>query len=89
MYLSCLALAFRPQKRVFGHIRLYGQRSPRSDCALAQSDQGLHCPLTESLDTTECMNGEQRHGLYYAHAQDDLNMRFLRIFKGTSKLETV
>ena len=23
--------------------------------AYAQSDQGLHCPLTESLDTTECM----------------------------------
>ena len=22
-----------------------------------QSDQDLHCPLTESLDTTECMNG--------------------------------
>ena len=25
-----------------------------------QSDQGLHCPLTESLATTECMNGKQR-----------------------------
>ena len=23
-----------------------GQCSPRSDCAFAQSDQGLHCPLT-------------------------------------------
>ena len=22
-------------------------------------DQGLYCPLTESLDTTECMNGEE------------------------------
>ena len=28
----------------------------------AQSDQGLHCPLTESLDTTESMNGQQRRG---------------------------
>ena len=28
------------------------------DCASAWSDQCLHCPLTESLDTTECMNGE-------------------------------
>ena len=28
-----------------------GQRRPRSACASAQSDQGLHCPLTESLDT--------------------------------------
>ena len=25
----------------------------------AQSDQGLHCTLTESLDTTKYMNGEQ------------------------------
>ena len=25
-----------------------------------QSNQGLHSPLTESLDTTECRNGEQR-----------------------------
>ena len=37
-----------------------GQRRPRSDCASAQSDQGPHCLLTESSDTTECMNGEQR-----------------------------
>ena len=39
-----------------------GHRRPRSACASAQSDQGLHCPLTESFDTTECMNGEQRPG---------------------------
>ena len=32
-----------------------GQRKPRSACASAQSDQGLHCPLTKSLDTTECI----------------------------------
>ena len=36
-----------------------GQRRPRSACASAQSDQGLPCPLTESLDPTECMNVEQ------------------------------
>ena len=29
------------------------------------------CPLAESLDTTECMNGEQRPGLYLTHAQDN------------------
>ena len=28
----------------------------------AQSDQGLRCPLTESLDTIECINREQRPG---------------------------
>ena len=27
-----------------------GQRRPRSDCASAQADQGLHCPLTESMN---------------------------------------
>ena len=36
-----------------------GQRRPRSDCADAQSDLGLHFPLTESLSTTECINGKQ------------------------------
>ena len=36
-----------------------GQRRPRSACASTQSDQGLYSSLTESLDTTECMNGEQ------------------------------
>ena len=34
-----------------GHVltakaMMCGQRRPRSDCADAQSDQGLHCPLT-------------------------------------------
>ena len=32
-----------------------GQRS-RSACATAQSDQSLHCLLTESFDTTECIS---------------------------------
>ena len=39
-----------------------GQRRPRSACAFAQSDQGLHCPLTESVATTKCINGKQRPG---------------------------
>ena len=38
------------------------QRRPISACASLQSDQGLHCPLTESLGATECMNREQRPG---------------------------
>ena len=42
-------------ENVFG---ICGQRRPRSDCAPAQSDLGLHCPLAESLDSTECMNGD-------------------------------
>ena len=39
-----------------------GQRRPRSACASAQSDHRIHCPLTESLATTECMNREQKPG---------------------------
>ena len=42
-----------------GSSGICGQRRPRSDCACAQSDQDLHNPLTESLDTSECMNREQ------------------------------
>ena len=56
---------------VFG---LCAERRPRSDCASLQSDLVLRCPLTESLDTTECINGEQRPRSYFAHAQDDLNL---------------
>ena len=47
------------QIHVLGHM---GTGRPRSACTSAQSDQGLHCLLTESLDTTECMTGEQRLG---------------------------
>ena len=45
------------RKRVWAYI--CGQRRPRSACASTQSDQGLHCPQTDSLNTTECMNGEK------------------------------
>ena len=66
-----------------------GQRRPRSDCADAQSDLGLQCPLTESLDTTECMNGEHRPGQYFAPAQDDLNLHILRMLEGTVSIEEI
>ena len=36
-----------------------GQQRPRSDCASAQSDLGLHCPPRESFGNIECINGEQ------------------------------
>ena len=58
-----------------------GQQRPKSACVSAQSDQDLPCPLTESLNTTECMNGEQRPGRYFAHVQDDLNLRILCVLK--------
>ena len=36
-----------------------GQRRSWSDCAKAQSDQGFRCPRPESMDTIECISGEQ------------------------------
>ena len=56
-------------------IRVCGQRRLRSACASTQSDQGFHCPPTESLATTKCMNGDQRLCWYFAHAEHDLNLR--------------
>ena len=41
-----------------GEIRKILCGYPLLSVAMAQSDQGLHCLLTESLDTAECMNGE-------------------------------
>ena len=48
---------------------------------IQQSDHGLHCPPTESMDTTKCMNGDHKSGRYFAHMQDAL--RILRMFEGT------
>ena len=58
-----------------------GQRRPRSVCASAQSDQGLHCPFPESLDTMECINGEQKPRWNLTHAHD-LNPHILRMLEG-------
>ena len=49
-----------------------GQRKPRSACASAQYNQGFHCPLTEPLETQECMNGELRPRWDFEHSHDDL-----------------
>ena len=37
----------------------------------AQSDPGLQCPLTDSLDTIECINREQIPGRDYAHVWNE------------------
>ena len=56
------------------------------------SDQPAHpgglirvfpCQLKESVDTTECINGDQRPRKYFAHVQDGLNQQILRILEGT------
>ena len=50
-------------------LGISGQRKPRSASASAQYDQGLRCPLTESFDIIECINGEQKPELDFAHAR--------------------
>ena len=47
------------------------QQRPRSACAFAQSDQGIHCPVTESLDTIECISGEQMPGWHFVHVWNE------------------
>ena len=55
----------------------------------AQSGLGIHCQLTESLDTTEGINREQMHAWDFGHAWDDLNLLVLCLFKGKFSLDTV
>ena len=54
-----------------------------------KSDQDLHCLLSESLDATECMNGEQRPRWYLEHAQDDLNLCILCMLEDTFSFDLV
>ena len=68
-------------------LRAYtDSKGPDHPTLSAESDQGLHSPLTESLDTIKCRNGQQRPGLYCAHAQADLHMWILSKFDGTVSL---
>ena len=70
----------KPWEKVSSDI--CGQRRPRSDCAFAQSDQGLRCPQTECLDTTELINGEQRPEWEFAHVHDDVHAHIVRMLEG-------
>ena len=60
---------------------IFGQRRPRTASASAQSDKGLRYPLIDWLDTTECINGEQRPGRYFVHAQNYLDLRICALSK--------
>ena len=52
-----------------------------SACTSAKSDQGLPCLLSESLDTIECISGEQKSGWDFLHVKDYLNLRILHMFE--------
>ena len=64
-----------------------GQQRSRSAYTSSQSDQSPYCPLTQSLNTTECMNGEERPGCYFGYAHDDLNLYIFQMFKDTLSLD--
>ena len=64
-------------------LSICGQHRSRSACAFAQSDQGLRCPQSESFDTKECFNEEQKPGRDFAHVQDYLNPHVLHMFEGS------
>ena len=58
---------------------LCGEQLPRSICTFVQSDQGLSCPLTESKDTTECMESNAWMILGTCAGWSD-NAHFQRLF---------
>ena len=53
-----------PAKRKYAFWSCSDTKGP-GQAALMRTDQGLHYPLTELFDTTECMNWEQRPGWYF------------------------
>ena len=65
-------------KRVFGYMRT----------ANAQITLRIRAVWSgSSLFAYRIINKEQRPGWYFAHEQDDLNMRILRIFKKSFSLD--
>ena len=52
-----------------------------------QADLGLHSLLTESVDVTECMNGEQRPRWCFTHVRNDRNLCILCMYEGTFLLD--
>ena len=64
-----------------------GQRTPRWACASVQSDHGLRCPQTKSLDTIKCFTREQMPGWDFAHVQGDVNPQSMLMLEGTFSLD--
>ena len=61
---------------LWAYVDSEGPDKPVHPCSLIRG-----CSLTESLDTTECINREQSPGWYFVHAQDDLNLCILWMFE--------
>ena len=71
------------RKSIFGYMR---PTKAQSSLHIRAVWQRLHCPLKETLDTTECMNGQQRPGWYVAYVQGDVNPLILHILEGMFSL---
>ena len=69
-----------PYKNVSSGI--CGQRRPRSTCTSAQSDQDLHCPLTESLDTIDSMESKDPFDTLRIRGMN-LNLCIMRMLEDT------
>ena len=48
----------------------YADGRPRSACTSMQSDQGLQCPLTESLDTKDSVESQSLDGTLGMHGMN-------------------
>ena len=71
----------------YAYIRYRRLKDMQTANTSAQSDQGPHCSLTESLDITECMNGDQMPGWGLGQAQDNVHPHILRMLEGTLSLD--
>ena len=60
--------------------------APLENVSSGIPDQGLHYPLTESLNTAQYINGEI---WYFAHAQDDVNLQISCTSKETIGLNII
>ena len=58
-------------------LQAYADSEDPDQPAHPRSGQRLRCPLTESLDTIECISEEQIPGWGFAHVRDDLNSKAL------------
>ena len=69
-----------PGETVFEHMR---KEKAKSACAYMQSDQGFHCLLTDSFDTTDCINGEHMPRSDFCMCRMNLNLPIFCMLKDT------
>ena len=73
----------RHAKRFFRHMQTV---KVQINLLIHKSDQGLLSQQTESLDTIECIKGDQMPGSDFTHTWMNLNMCILRMLEDTFSL---